>query len=74
MDNKTIAYIAASFGSFGTSILAFIQHHEIPGIVTALAGCVLTIAMSYEKYQDALLKKEQVRSLKLENDRKALKK
>lgn len=63
--NKIIANISALFGSYGMSLFSFLQDINMLGFITGAAGAVLTAAMAYKEYHNALHIKAQTDSIKV---------
>ena len=64
------AQVVSLFGSYGVSILAFIKQADFIGVLTAMVGVFLTYQMAMEKRADGLIKYEEARSLRIDNDKK----
>lgn len=64
--------LSGLLGSYGVSILAFIQNMNVIGAATSLAGMMLTLSIAYENYQKASLNKEEARSKRIANDLKEI--
>ncbi len=65
-----VANVFSVFGSYGVSILAFVKQADFVGILTAMIGAFLTYEMAMETKSNGLIKFEEARKLRLENDYK----
>jgi hypothetical protein len=65
-----IPQITGVLGSYGVSLMAYLQKADLIALFTGLAGAILTFSMAYETISKGRINMQTARKLKLENDAK----